>query len=251
MFVLQKVLWFLVLPPSSLVVLILAGLLLVDKRRRLGNGLIISGLALLYLLSLGHVADLLVKPLERNSPLLTEKKVAADAVVVLGGGSVDLEWLGVAPELNGETTSRLVKGVELARRLRVPLVLSGGNGEPFATKVGDADVMAGTARALGVPQEQVIVESLSRNTLENSHAVRTLLKGDRVILVTSAYHMKRAKAMFDRRGFSVIPAPAYFLGQTRRWSLAALIPRAGSLMHSTTAIAEWISLAWWGLRGEM
>ena len=67
-FVMQKVLWFLVLPPSSLVVLILAGLLLVDKRRRLGKGLIISGLALLYLLSLGHVADLLVKPLERSSP---------------------------------------------------------------------------------------------------------------------------------------------------------------------------------------
>ncbi len=247
----QKVLWFLVLPPSGLVILILAGLLLVDKRRRLGKGLIISGLALLYLLSLGHVADLLVKPLERSSPPLTEKRIAADAVVVLGGGSVDLDWLGAAPEPNGETTSRLVKGIELARRLRVPLILSGGNGEPFATTVNDADVMAGTTRALGVPQEQMIVESLSRNTLENSHAVRKLLKGDRVILVTSAYHMKRAKAMFVRRGFTVIPAPSYFLGQTRRWSLAALIPRAGGLMHSTTAIAEWISLAWWGLRGEM
>jgi uncharacterized SAM-binding protein YcdF (DUF218 family) len=247
----QKVLWFLVLPPSSLVVLILAGLLLVDKRRRLAKGLIISGLALLYLLSLGHVADLLVKPLERSSPPLTEKRMAADAVVVLGGGSVDLLWHGAEPELNGETTSRLVKGIELARRFRLPLILSGGNGEPFATTVNDADVMAAAARALGVPQEQVIVENLSRNTLENSHAVRKLLTGNRVILVTSAYHMKRAKAMLARRGFTVIPAPTYFLGQTRRWSLAALIPRAGSLMHSTTAIAEWISLGWWGLRGEM
>jgi uncharacterized SAM-binding protein YcdF (DUF218 family) len=197
------------------------------------------------------VADLLVKPLERNSPPLTEKRITADAVVVLGGGSVDLQWLGAEPEPNGETASRLVKGIELARRLRLPLILSGGNGEPFATTVNDADVMAAATRALGVPQEQVIVENLSRNTLENSHAVRKLLTGNRVILVTSAYHMKRAKAMFARRGFTVIPAPAYFLGQTRRWSLAALIPRAGSLMHSTTAIAEWISLGWWGLRGEM
>jgi uncharacterized SAM-binding protein YcdF (DUF218 family) len=247
----QKVLWFLVLPPSSLVVLILAGLLLVDKRRRLARGLIISGLALLYLLSLGHVADLLVKPLERNSPPLTEKRIAADAVVVLGGGSVDLQWLGAEPEPNGETASRLVKGIELAQRLRLPLILSGGNGEPFATTVNDADVMAGTASALGLPRQMVIVENLSRNTLENSHAVRKLLKGNRVILVTSAYHMKRAKAMFVLRGFTVIPAPTCFLGQTRRWSLTALIPRAGSLMHSTTAIAEWISLGWWGLRGEM
>lgn len=252
MFALQKIAWFLLLPPASLVVVILTGLLLQNRYRQVGKGLIIAGLALLYILSLGHVADVLVKPLERRYPPLVKSTITADAVVVPGGGSVDLGWIGAAPVPNAESYARLITGVELARRLRIPLVLCGGNGEPFSTTVNDADVMAEAASAMGLPRSQVIVENKSRNTLENSHAVRRLLTGDRIILATSAYYyMKRAAAMFSRRGFSVIPAPTYYLAQTRKCSLPSFIPRSGDLARSSVAIAEWISLAWWWIRGEM
>lgn len=251
-FVLQKVLWFLILPPASLLVLTFIGLLLINKKqRRLGKFLIFSGAALLYVLSIGQVADSIVKPLERASPPLTNEEITADAVVVLGGGSVDLEWLGAAPVPNAETSSRLLEGVLVARRLRVPLVLSMGNGEPFATRANDADTMAQSALAMGVPQKQIIVENMSRNTLENSYAVRKLLRGDRIVLATSAYHMRRARAMFAKRGFTVIPAPTFFTAQKRKFTPISLIPLASALARSTTGIAEWISLAWWGLRGEM
>ena len=250
-FAIQKIIWFLLLPPSSLLVLILAGQLLMEKRRQLGKALLLSGLALFYLLSLAHVADLIIKPLERDSPPLKGKRIAADAVVVLGGGSVDRDWLGAAPVPNAETFSRLVTGVELANKLRVPLILSMGIGEPFATKVNDAETMARAAIAMGIPRKRVVIENQSRNTLENSFAVRKLLKGDRIVLVTSAYHMKRAAIMFTKRGFSVTPAPAYYLGQTRKWSPVFLIPGAGNFARSTVGIAEWISLAWWRLRGEL
>lgn len=250
-FVLQKILWFLVLPPSSLIIIILAGLFLLDRKRKLGRVLILSGLALLYLLSLGHVADILLKPLESAVSPLASSELAADAVVVPGGGSVDLDWLDAEPVPNSETYTRLVKGVELARRLGLPLVLTGGNGEPFSTKVNDAEIMAEAAVRLGIPAKQVIVENVSRNTLENSHAVRKLVKGNRIILVTSAYYMKRAAAMFSKRGFTVIPAPTYYLAQTGKFSIVSFIPGASHLLRSTVAIAEWLSLAWWGVRGEM
>lgn len=250
-FTVQKFLWLLVLPPSSLVLIILAGLLLLDRHRRAGKVLVFSGAALLYVLSLGHVADMLVKPLERGRPPLNGHAVAADAVVVPGGGSVDLEWLGARPVPNGETSVRVLKGIELARALRVPLVLTGGNGEPFATKVNDAEAMAEAAYAMGMPRRQVIVENRSRNTLENSQAVRKLVTGNRIVLVTSAYYMDRAVTMFTRRGFAVIPAPVYFLGQTRKFSFASFIPRAADLRNSSVAIAEMVSLLWWRMRGEI
>lgn len=252
-FVLQKILWFLVLPPASPAALILLGLVLIDRRRRTGKALVLTGLALLYLLSLGHTADVLVKPLEQaSSPITMDRTpVGADAVVVLGGGSIDLAWLGADATPNAETSSRLITGVVLARKLGVPLVLSMGNGEPFATAVNDADVMADTAAALGMPRNRIVVENRSRNTVENAHAVRKLIAGNTIVLVTSAYHMKRAKTMFAKRGFSVLAAPAYFLGQSRRCSPVSLIPRAGDLAHSSTAIAEWASLVWWSIRGEM
>jgi uncharacterized SAM-binding protein YcdF (DUF218 family) len=250
-FTIQKVLWFLVLPPSSLALVILAGLLLMDRHRRVGKIIVLSGTALLYFLSLGHVADMLVKPLESGHAPLNSDTVAADAVIVPGGGSVDLEWLGAGPVPNGESSTRLLKGIELARKLRVPLVLTGGNGEPFTTKVNDAETMAQAAYAMGMPRRQVIVENVSRNTLENSHAVRKLVKGHRIVLVTSAYYMDRAGTMFTRRGFTVIPAPVYFLGQTRKFSFASFIPRADDLQHSSVAIAEMLGLLWWRMKGEM
>lgn len=251
LFSLQKIIWFLAMPPASLILLMLLGMAVSGKRRKLGRALILTGLTLLYLLSLAPVADLLLKPLESAAPPLLALPAAADAVVVPGGGSVDLSWTGAPPVPNSETYTRLVKGVELATRMKIPLVLTGGNGEPFATTLNDADVMAEAAYALGAPRSLVIVENRSRNTLENSHAVRKLVTGDRIILATSAYYMKRAVIMFTRRGFTVIPAPTFHLVQTRKVGPASLIPHAGDFARSSVALAEWLSLAWWGIRGEL
>jgi uncharacterized SAM-binding protein YcdF (DUF218 family) len=253
-FVLQKMMWFLIMPLPLAFIIVVIGLIVIARRRRLGMALISLALIMLYSLSLSHTADLILKPLERRYPLLKADRVAiasVDAVVVPGGGSVDLDWAGSIPVPNAETLSRLVTGVELAKRLRVPLILCGGNGEPFATKVNDAEAMAPSAYAMGMPKEQVIIESASRNTLENSFAVRKIVKGNRIILVTSAYYMRRACAMFGRRGFSVVPAPTFFLSQTRKVSFNSFIPKASDLYRSTVGLAEWASMAWWHMRGEI
>jgi uncharacterized SAM-binding protein YcdF (DUF218 family) len=251
LFTLQKVIWFLMLPPASLILLMLLGAVIFGKRRKAGKALILAATLLLYLLSLGPMADFLLRPLESAVPPLKVVTAAADAVVVPGGGSVDRSWVGLGPVPNSETLTRLVMGVELAKNKKIPLVLCGGNGEPFSTTLNDADCMADAAYAMGMTQSGVIVENRSRNTLENAREVRKLLKGKRIILATSAYYMRRAVAMFTRQGFTVIPASTYYLVQTRKTTAALLIPNASNLANSSTALAEWLSLAWWKLRGEI
>lgn len=252
LFTIQKMIWYLAMPPASLILLMLVGLAMSGKKRRvLGRTLVLVALVLLYALSLDPVANALLKPLESTAPPLRQLPAAADAVVVPGGGSVDLAWAGAPPVPNAETLTRLIKGIEIARNMNAPLVLAGGNGEPFATTLNDADVMAAAALALGMPRGQVIVENRSRNTLENSHAVRGIVRGNRIVLATSAYYMKRAVAMFRRRGFTVIPAPTFPLVQTRKTGFFTLIPGAENLARSKVALAEWLSLAWWGIRGEL
>jgi uncharacterized SAM-binding protein YcdF (DUF218 family) len=250
-FILQKMIWFLIMPLSIVSLLLVIGLVLINGNKRLGQVLTLFAVLLLYILSLGHTADFILRPLEGRYPPLKNEMIDVDAVVVPGGGSVDLEWINAGPVPNAETLSRLVTGVVLAKRLRVPLVLCGGNGEPFATKVNDADAMAPSAYAMGMPKEQVIVENVSRNTLENSYAVRKLVKGDRIVLATSAYYMRRAYAMFSRRGFTVIPAPTFFLAQTRTVSFNSFIPKAVDLYRSSLGLAEWAGMAWWYIRGEL
>jgi uncharacterized SAM-binding protein YcdF (DUF218 family) len=251
LFTLQKVIWFLIMPPASLILLMLLGTVISRKRRKTGKALILAATFLLYFLSLSPVADFLLRPLENAVPPLKVVTVSADAVVVPGGGSVDRSWIGLGPVPNSETLTRLVMGVELAKKGKIPLVLCGGNGEPFATTLNDADCMAEAAYAMGLARSRVIVENRSRNTLENAREVRKILQRKQIILATSAYYMRRAVAMFTRQGFTVIPAPTFYLVQTRKAAPALLIPNASNLAHSSVAIAEWLSLAWWKLRGEI
>lgn len=92
-FILQKIIWLLILPPSSLLIMIAAGLILINRRPRAAKIMMASGLTLFYLLSLVHTADLLLRPLEGRHRPLKNVDTAVDAVVVPGGGSVDLDWL--------------------------------------------------------------------------------------------------------------------------------------------------------------
>jgi uncharacterized SAM-binding protein YcdF (DUF218 family) len=147
------------------------------------------------------------------------------------------------------TTSRLIAAVEIAKRLQAPLVVSGGSGEIAEMKVREADAMADLAVQLGVPQELIRINNISRNTHEDAAAVRILVRGDDVILVTSAFHMKRSVAFFRKQGFTVIPAPVAYRAQSRPSSLSYLLPRASHLETSSLAISEYVSTVWYRLRG--
>lgn len=78
---------------------------------------------------------------------------------------------------------------------------------------------------LGVPSTKIILESESRNTYENGMFTRDKLKdmkAKKVILVTSAWHMRRSMMTFRRMGVDVIPAGSdYEALQTR----ATLTPK--------------------------
>lgn len=83
----------------------------------------------------------------------------------------------------------------------------------------------------------------------NSYEVRKLVKGDHIVIATSAYYMIRAKALFTRRGFIVIPAPFYFLAQARVVSFNSLIPKKVTSIVHTKRLRN--RLAWHhGICGE-
>ncbi len=248
-FVFTKLMFYLVVPPASLFIIIAIGFL-IGYRRIAGKVLVWAGVLLLYLLSLGPVADALLVPLEKSEPLPKEQ-VRASAVVVLGGGVHDLSWLGLPADPSCTALARLVKGMTLSRKFHVPLILVGGNGDPSRNIETDAEAMARTARSLGFPAKDMILEKKSRNTLEGAALLHEFIKDRRIVLVTSAYHMKRAAAMFRKKGFHVIPASAGYLGEQRSFSAWSLIPRAGALDLSATACSEYVSLFWYALIREI
>jgi uncharacterized SAM-binding protein YcdF (DUF218 family) len=250
-FIITKILLSLILPPASLILLMAAGFLIITFKRILGGVLIVSGFLLLYLLSISPVSDCLLKTLERSTPPVHERRGQADAIVVLGGGVRDLSWLELEPQPSATSIERLVAGVRLYREFHVPLVIIGGNGDPFEQEIKEAGAMGRIAKGIGVPDKDMVTENAPRSTLESARAAKKLIKGNRIILVTSAYHMKRSSAMFRKQGFDVVPAPAGYRSEQRGLSLYSCIPRAGSLHDSSAALAEYLSLFWYTITGAM
>src|SRR5262249_43177615 len=106
----------------------------------------------------------------------------------------------------------------------------------------------------GVPPDLIIVEGNSRNTHENAINTAAIWRERHFhsgLLVTSATHMPRALASFRKADLDVVPWPADFRGHS--YPLVAtvfdLLPDAGALEKTTSAIKEWVGLAVYRLRG--
>jgi uncharacterized SAM-binding protein YcdF (DUF218 family) len=250
-FIISKILLLLLLPPASILLLMLVGFLLLWSHRLLGRLLIAAAFLLLYCLSISPVSDALISPLEAGYRPLVVKNVKADLIVVLGGGAFDLSVLGLESAPGYGSLQRTVAAVKLYRSLRVPIVITGGAGDPARPQLSDADPMARMAMDLGVPKKDLVVDNASFNTLASARNMKAAFAGKRMVLVTSAYHLRRAEAMFRKQGLEVIPQPSGFLGGQQVGSFHAAVPRMEFLNTSSSALSERLSLAWYRFRKDL
>ncbi len=154
--------------------------------------------------------------------------------MVLAGGS----YRGV-PDFNGtgqnseSTTVRLIAGLRLHLVLHLPMVLSGGS--LYADKATEASLEYRFLKACGVEEQYLIKEDRSQNTAENAMFVKQICQQrnfDKVILVTSAFHMPRSVAFFEREGVNVIPYPTdYKTNRNTRLNTFAFTPMAQLFYH--------------------
>lgn len=250
-FIVTKTLLFLLLPPTSILALMFLGFLLLWSHRFLGRLLIAASFFLLYGLSISPVSDSLMAPLEAEFRPLDVKSVKADIIVVLGSGAVDLSSRGLESMPSDCSLERVVAAVKLYRELHIPIVVTGGAGDPAKPQLSDAEPMGRLALDLGVPKKDVFVDNASFNTLASARNMKAAFGGKRMILVTSAYHLKRSVAMFRKQGLDVLPQPSGFVSGQRDPSFYAAIPRLAYLNTSSKALSERLSLAWYGLKKDL
>ncbi len=227
MFILKALLRSLILPPAGLLILAVLGLLLLRRRRNIGLSLLIFSVASLWLLSTPIIADSLTRVAERFPALDLTRPVQAQAIVILGGGSLRF----AAPEM--ALLERLAYGAFVAHKTALPVLVSGAYQEAVAMRVSLARDFGITARW---------VEDQSRDTFENARFSVRLLRADgvkRIILVTSSTHMWRAAQEFQNAGVEVVPAPVGNWGP-RELTVFRLVPSSLGLLHSSTALYELI-----------
>jgi uncharacterized SAM-binding protein YcdF (DUF218 family) len=250
-FIITKTLLLLLLPPTSILALMFLGFLLLWSHRILGRLLITVACVLLYGLSISPVSNALMAPLEADYRPLDVTRVKADVIVVLGCGAVDLSDRGLESMPSAGSLERLVAAMKLYRSLHIPLVITGGAGDPARPELSDAAPMARTVLDLGLPKKDLIVDNDSSNTLASARKMKASFPGKRMVLVTAAYHLKRSMGMFQKQGLDVIPQPAGYLSGPRDHSFWAVIPRMEFLDNSSAALAEHLSLIWYRLKKDL
>lgn len=204
----------------------------------------------LWAFSCGWMGRILGGGLEREFPPVAMESVPkADAIVILGGG------MGANPKVSPYAemycaADRVWHAARLWKAGKAPFVMSSGNNELNATKPLLLD--------FGLPESAIRIENESRNTEENAKFVARVLSTTqtsnvkpRILLVTSAWHMRRAKLMFEKYApeLEIIPAACDHeatLGAAEPLQLRDFFPGGEALMRNGYFVKEIIG--YWGYR---
>lgn len=236
----------LILPPAAPLLIALAGLVLIRRYRRLGVAASAFGIVLLWVLSLPIVGSSLLRPLE-PAPVARSDLTKAEVIVVLGGGVIDYSAEYAGPVVGYHSWTRLRYGAHLARETGLPILVTAGN--PYG-RVPEAEVMAGVLKT-DYGLEARWVEKASVTTAENAARSFTLLAPEhktRIALVTTAWHMPRAKRAFEAAGFAVVPAATGYMPRDEPVRPLDLLPTIGGLIETRIALWEHLGSLWYALR---
>jgi len=234
---LHKILPIILLPSGFIIVLILAGLL---KRRLL---LIWAGLILFYLFATPVVSDTIFNYVEKGQIRKELKNIRnADAIVVLGGmfNYVKTEKGGLN---EWGDPDRFFGGIELFKAGKANQIIFTGAKMPWADKdqETEGESLKKYALEMGVPDTAIKVSGLVTTTEDESKEVRKLLPNTKtIVLVTSAFHMPRSQALFERQGFEVISFPVDSKVSFEATTVLDYLPEADSFRKSETGIRELI-----------
>ncbi|MBE0623839.1 MAG: YdcF family protein [Burkholderiales bacterium] len=244
---LRDILLMFVMPIGITISLVVSGLVL---RRK---ALCWTGIAVLWLASTSLVGHAIMRATEGwqvRQPL--SAMPVAQAIVVLSEGRVRPP--GDAGASEWTDADRFYGGVGLYKSGKAPILIFTGGWSPRQPNARlEGEVLIGYAMDLGIPRDRMLSTAKVQSTEQEAHAVADLLAArtapstkSRVLLVTSALHMRRARMLFARAGLETIAFPVDFkVSAGRAFTLLDLLPNAASLKLTETALRELYGFAFY------
>lgn len=193
---------------------VVAAVVLGVKRKWRGAVFCGSVTLLLFIFGSTPVSFHLLASLER--PYASQARASipmSDAIVMLGGTVLPSEHDPLGFQM-GKAGDRVVTALELARQGKAPVLILGGGGKA-AQGWSESRLLTNWSQAWNISVGKILTIPVCANTREEAMHVRALCdehKWTRVILVTSAYHMKRTEALFRKLGIPVVPVACDFEG---------------------------------------
>lgn len=247
-FVLSKVLGYLLRPLVIICGLFVAAWFSRKSRRR---NFLYAAFFLLFFFSNEFIANEVMNAWEiKATPFASMDKSYTYGILLSGAaksevGPNDRVYIGTAADRVNHTLQLYKLG-----KIRKVLI-SGGSGRLLDIGEREADDLASLLNLMGIPPEDILIENASRNTHESAVAVANLLdslsRPSDCLLITSASHMRRSMATFNRAGWPCTPFAVDFHGHIRKYTVDVLfIPKLEALSWWQILLKEWTGyFAYW------
>jgi uncharacterized SAM-binding protein YcdF (DUF218 family) len=237
LFLLKKIISAMIMPLSVILLLLFIAIIFYRLKPKLSFSALLIASALLFLSTFPPLSDTLMAPLEDNYPAFSKQKKSVDYIVILGGAHTTVDRLPATSQLKSSSLERLVEAVRIYRLHPEAQVITsgfaGGDVSSNAEKVKQAAIL------LGIPKHKIITENFPQDTEEEAQLIAPRVINKTVVLVTSANHLPRAMAYFEKYGVKAIPAPAspwVKESSTKQWNY--YLPSAKKLQQTTTVWYE-------------
>ena len=250
-FYLSKMIW-LVLNPFNIFVLftIVTIILHLISFRKISIAIFLTNFLYLIIISFLPIGNYLINKIEKeyHSNLIIPDKL--DGILILGGAtnpSMYKEFNQIS--VNG-SAERLIESVSIIKRFKYSKVIfSGGSGVINRPDLGHSQVAKSFYKKIGIEESRIIFEDNSRNTYENILFAKKIAKpklNENWLLITSAFHMKRAMLIASKNEWELIPYAVDFktMKKFRFTPNLNLLSNINSLQNG---LHEWLGLIFYYL----
>jgi len=229
-----------------LVLLVLAGVAAWRGRPRLACGLGGAALSLFLAVGCGPVPRWLLARLQGPYAGTSRQAWAGRNAIVLLGFGTELPLAGGAPQPSILAYGRIVKAAELYHECKAAgreclLLVSGGDSQRH--HVAEATVYGAVLRRLGIPAQDLVLETRSRSTWQNAQFSRPLLQAyapQRVFLVSSGFHLGRSLLYFAHFGIHPVPVSGGELhARMSSWPLSWNVAVCDIALHEYAGIVRY------------
>ncbi|MFW3372718.1 ElyC/SanA/YdcF family protein [Aliarcobacter butzleri] len=213
MFLLKKIISAFLLPvPIGIILLFLALFFLLRNSYKKAKIFLVLGFLWFALLSNQTISNMIISPLENAYSSLINAPKDIEYILVLGNGHKTNENFPITSELNTTAINRLVEGIRHYKNLQnAKLIVSG---YAYDDVNSHAQMQKKLALSLGVNEADIITLDTPKDTKEEAIETKKIVGNQKLILVTTASHMKRASMIFKKEGLNILQSPTnhkYFI----------------------------------------
>ncbi len=241
-FIASKILGAVFSPLIWIFVILIWSLLAKNPKKK--KGLLIISICMFYIFTNSFIVDEVMRWWEVPAVNIEQSEKKYDFVIVLGGMMSYYDSKNNQIGIN-KSIDRFMQGLKLLNKgYAKKMIFSGGDGSLMKTIGKEAEIMKNYLNDININTENIIFESQSQNTYENAKYTSELLKNHsakNVIVVTSAFHVKRAINCFEKQGIKADYYPAERYAGKRKYQLDhLLLPNVTALDLWDKLFHEWI-----------